>query len=251
MEDADKESLVEERQMDASIIVPCYNEEKRLPTDVFSDFMKKHREIAFLFVNDGSSDKTGEVLRKLCLEHPNAEYFELAQNSGKAEAVRQGMLQALVSKAPFIGFWDADLATPLEELPRMLASAKDSTLYVSGCRLLRLGTRIRRNPFRHYIGRVFATAASLYLDLPVYDTQCGAKIYAADVVSAVFRKPFVSEWCFDVEILRRMTRLYGRERIIADGLEFPLSCWEDKSGSKIRLWRVMKDLFRLLSLKDE
>ena len=235
MEDADKESLVEERQMDASIIVPCYNVEKRLPTDVFSDFMKKHREIAFLFVNDGSSDKTGEVLRKLCLEHPNAE----------------GMLQALVSKAPFIGFWDADLATPLEELPRMLASAKDSTLYVSGCRLLRLGTRIRRNPFRHYIGRVFATAASLYLDLPVYDTQCGAKIYAADVVSAVFRKPFVSEWCFDVEILRRMTRLYGRERIIADGLEFPLSCWEDKSGSKIRLWRVMKDLFRLLSLMDE
>ena len=237
--------------MDALIIVPCYNEELRLPTEAFASFMKNHQAITFLFVNDGSSDNTGAVLEKLCAVHPNARRLELLKNCGKAEAVRRGMLHAAKLPARFFGFWDADLATPLEELPGMLAATADSTLYVSGCRLLRLGTKIRRNPLRHYIGRIFATAASMYLDLPVYDTQCGAKLYAAETVSAIFQKPFVSEWCFDVEILRRLTKLYSKERIIRDGLEFPLCCWEDKSGSKIRPLIVIKDLFRLLFLKDE
>lgn len=236
--------------MDALIIVPCYNEEKRLPAKIFANFIKQHREITFLFVNDGSSDNTGKVLGGLCSAHPNAELLELPGNQGKAEAVRQGMLHAAKRKVRFIGFTDADLATPLEELLKMLLCARNSTLCISGCRFLRLGSKIKRHPARHFIGRIFATAASIYLDLPVYDTQCGAKFYAAETIEEVFQTPFVTRWFFDVEILKRLIRIYGRDKVIEDCFEYPLHCWEDKSGSKIRLFAVLKDFIRLLFSKN-
>ena len=232
--------------MNALIIVPCYNEEKRLPAEVFADFMKQHRELEFVFVNDGSSDGTGAVLKELCSAHPNAELLELPENKGKAEAVRQGMLHAAERDVRFIGFTDADLATPPEELTDMLFCTRESTLCVSGYRFLRLGGRIKRHPWRHFIGRIFATAASMYLDLPVYDTQCGAKFYASETIKKVFDQPFVTRWFFDVEILNRLLRIYGRDRIMEDCFEYPLHCWEDKSGSKIRFFAVLKDFIRLL-----
>lgn len=232
--------------MNVWIVVPCYNEEKRLPAEVFADFMKRHEKITFLFVNDGSTDDTGHVLQKLCAGCNNAKLLELSENCGKAEAVRQGMLRAAGSKARFIGFCDADGATPLEEFIDMLSLSRESTLMISGCRFLRLGGRIKRSPLRHFIGRIFATAASMYLDLPVYDTQCGAKLYASETVAAVFDKPFVTRWFFDVEILDRLILIYGKDRIMQDCFEYPLHCWEDKSGSKIRLGAVLKDFIRLL-----
>lgn len=232
--------------MNVLIIVPCYNEEKRLPTEVFADFMRRHEKITFLFVNDGSTDDTGSVLQKLCADCANAQMLELPENCGKAEAVRRGILHAAGSKARFIGFCDADGATPLEEFIDMLSLSRESTLMISGCRFLRLGGRIKRSPLRHFIGRIFATAASMYLDLPVYDTQCGAKLYASETVAAVFDKPFVTRWFFDVEILDRLLQIYGKERIIRDCFEYPLHCWEDKSGSKIRFGAVLRDFIRLL-----
>ena len=236
--------------MNALIIVPCYNEEKRLPAEVFSNFLKQHREIAFIFVNDGSSDDTGNILQELCSAHPNAELLELPKNKGKAEAVRQGMLQAVDRNVRFIGFTDADLATPLEELLDMLNCTKDSTLCISGCRFLHLGSKIKREPVRHFVGRIFATAASTYLDLPVYDTQCGAKFYASETIGKVFNTPFATKWFFDVEILKRLLRIYGKDRVIEDCFEYPLHCWEDKSGSKIRLFTVLKDFICLLLSKN-
>lgn len=238
--------------MDVLLIIPCYNEEKRLQTEVFNDFMNRHTEIKFLFVNDGSSDNTGEILQKLCSSHPDAKLLELPKNSGKAEAVRQGMLYADNFDTPFrfVGFLDADLATPLEELPAMLSYATESSICISGCRFSRLGGRIKRNPIRHFIGRIFATAASLYLDLPVYDTQCGAKFYTFDAIAGVFQKPFVTQWLFDIEILQRLIQIYGKERIIKDCFEYPLHNWEDKSGSKIKICAILLDLVRLIFFKE-
>ena len=221
-----------------------------MPADAFAGFMKIHPEMSFLCVNDGSRDNTGEVLKKLCAANPNAALLELTDNCGKAEAVRQGMLHAADTGVRFIGFLDADLATPPEELTGMLASAWESVLCISGCRLVRLGSAITRSPWRHFAGRIFATAASLYLNLPVYDTQCGAKLYAAEAVGSIFQKPFVTKWFFDVEILRRLLRLYGRERILADTLEYPLRSWADRAGSKIRFFPALADFIRLLLSKD-
>lgn len=236
--------------MKALIIIPCYNEEKRLPEKDFADFMEQHREISFLFVNDGSTDNTGEILKKLSSKFTNADMLELEKNCGKAEAVRRGMLHAAKSKVQFIGFFDADLATPLSELPGMLDCAEESTLYISGCRIMRLGSNIKRKFLRHIAGRIFATAASILLDLPVYDTQCGAKLYTAETVNRIFSRKFVTKWFFDVEILRRMIRIYGREQVISNAVEYPLHHWIDKDGSKIKIFVVLSDFISLLLSKD-
>src|SRR5690606_38221872 len=98
------------------------------------------------------------------------------------------------------------------------------------------GRAIERHAWRHYLGRVFATAASLALRLRVYDTQCGAKLFrASDRLAELFRDPFRARWIFDVELIarlirqRRGTALPGAESVI---YEFPLLEWRDVPGSK-------------------
>ena len=130
--------------------------------------------------------------------------LHLARNSGKGEAVRQGLLSALASDTELVGYWDADLSTPLDELPRFMKLLEERpTLHmVLGARVALLGRIIERYHIRHFTGRVFATAASIVLGLPVYDTQCGAKLFrASSELSAVLSSPFSNPWSFDVELL--------------------------------------------------
>ena len=232
---------------ECAIIVPCYNEARRLDLEQFSRFIEQHPEFLFLFVNDGSSDNTGKLLKKFCSNHPNSSLLELKKNCGKAEAVRAGMLYAKEFPVSFIGFCDADLATPLDEFCGMLALAQENTLFISGCRIMRLGSIIVRKTSRHLIGRVFATVASWHTDLPIYDTQCGAKIYHIRTVEKAFQRPFVTKWFFDVELLRRLISVYGREQVIDNSVEYPLHCWIEKSGSKLRLFDVLSDPLHMKS----
>ncbi len=233
-----------------AVVIPCYNEANRLDTDAFSSFIFCHPEITFIFVNDGSSDNTEHILRALCIRD-NAVCLNLTANSGKAEAVRKGMLHAnSTGKFDFIGFWDADLATGLDELVRMCNTIEEKTIYISGCRLLRLGGAIQRKLIRHILGRSFATAVSIHLDLPVYDTQCGAKLYKSECVNNVFARPFVTKWFFDVEILRRLINFYGKARVLSDSIEMPLYHWKDVEGSKLRYLTCLKDFFKLLTSKN-
>lgn len=233
-----------------AIIIPCYNEAERLELEQFSRFLEQHSEFSFLFVNDGSSDNTGALLKEFCSNYSNASFLELEKNSGKAEAVRTGMLHAKDLQVSFVGFCDADLATPLDEFCNMLALAMENTVFISGCRIMRLGSTIVRKTSRHLLGRVFATAASWHTGLPVYDTQCGAKIYHIRTIGNVFHRPFVTKWFFDVEILRRLINVYGKENIINNAIEYPLHCWIEKTGSKLRLFAVLWDFIRLLLTKN-
>ena len=234
----------------AVIVIPCYNEAERLKTERFSGFLAEHREISLLFVDDGSKDSTAEILNVLCREHVNADVLLLPENKGKAEAVRQGMLHAAGTNPPFIGFWDADLATPLSEVFPMLKKAEQGYIYVSGCRLVTLGRQIRRKVTRHFLGRIFATAVSCHLGLPVYDTQCGAKIFASGLAGDIFSRPFVTKWFFDVEILRRMINRYGRETVTEKSFEYLLDHWQDEKGSKIKYFSALKDFIHLLLTKN-
>lgn len=224
----------------ARIIIPCFNEEKRLDLGQFGHFGNSSPSIAFLFVNDGSTDETGRLLESLKASNPaKFSVMHLARNSGKGEAVRQGYLSAIDDRPDYIGFWDADLATPLDAIDQFieLAESRPELEMVMGSRVRLLGRRIERRTIRHYLGRCFATAVSITLDLAIYDTQCGAKLFrASGPIHALFQQPFISRWIFDVEIIARLIQsrrgrnLPQPEQVI---YEFPLTEWSDVAGSKL------------------
>jgi len=240
----------------AIIVIPCYNEEKRLDCASFQAFRNPSHTIKFLFVNDGSTDKTLQLLESL--RTSNSDRFgvlSLPKNQGKAEAVRQGILTALDFKPDYVGFWDADLATPLDTIPQFVdfAESRRELSMVVGARVKLLGREIQRKSSRHYLGRVFATAASAVLGLAVYDTQCGAKLFrVSPLVTDLFQQPFQSRWIFDVEVLARLVEITrGKEIPQADRIiyEFPLTEWRDIPGSKVRLYDFIKATWELYRIR--
>jgi glycosyltransferase involved in cell wall biosynthesis len=221
------------------VVVPCYNEASRLNARAFTQFRSNGHWVEFLFVNDGSTDGTLEMLRQLrCTSPDTVRVRDQQPNQGKAEAVRTGMLEALSADVDFVGYWDADLATPLAELPRFLDvfEARPDVDVVLGSRVKMLGREIDRHAWRHYFGRVFATLVSELLRMPVYDTQCGAKMFrCTQGLKRVLSEPFSTSWLFDVEIIARMIALNpaGTAAVARDLYELPLDEWRDVAGSKL------------------
>jgi dolichyl-phosphate beta-glucosyltransferase len=224
---------------DTTIVVPCYNEARRLPVDAFRAFAAAEPRVRYLFVDDGSTDETPLVLSRLVATAPDR-FQTIVQraNRGKADAVRVGMLSAFANGGRYAGYWDADLATPLSEIRRFIdvLEAHPDRDICFGARVQLLGREIHRTPFRHYIGRVFATAASVALRLPIYDTQCGAKLFrVSPAMRALFAEPFLGRWTFDVEIIARLTQQCAAEQRRPSDLmyELPLDEWRDIDGSKV------------------
>jgi glycosyltransferase involved in cell wall biosynthesis len=228
----------------ATIVVPCYNEARRLDLEAFSTFVAGDSKLDLLFVDDGSEDETAELLESLRARLPaRIGVLPLEENRGKAEAVRRGLLRALASGADIVGYLDADLATPVDEMARLLDVLRaGDTRVLLGSRVALLGRDIQRTAVRHYLGRVFASAASLVLRTTVYDSQCGAKLFRrTPALEAALRQPFLSRWLFDVELLGRILVPENGIPALAPGeiREEPLGVWTDIEGSKIRPWHFV------------
>jgi dolichyl-phosphate beta-glucosyltransferase len=244
------------------IVVPCYNEELRLPVDQFERFLGAS-DVRFVFVDDGSRDKTLDRLESLRQRHPERVFvLRSPANQGKAEAVRMGLNFALGTLAEgtlgedqgaaYAGFWDADLATPLDAIPQFMSifAARPDLDMVFGSRVKLLGRHVHRQTSRHYLGRVFATVVSVLLRLPIYDTQCGAKIFRLrPQTSGLIAEHFHTRWVFDVEILARYIRQQGSPQLAAQRIyEFPLDTWEDVGGSKVKpfdFFVALRDVIRI------
>jgi dolichyl-phosphate beta-glucosyltransferase len=220
------------------IIIPCYNEASRLRVPEFETFAAENPEFFFVFADDGSTDGTGEIITKSAARHPERiSCFSRGKNLGKAEIIRQACLEHHDGTA-YLGYFDADLATPLEELKKMwevIRSNRNCEMII-GCRHLRMGVIIERLLLRHYLGRIFATFASIILQIPVYDTQCGAKIFRASLSPYFFSRPFVSRWFFDIEILKRLLLIDTLNFNLHTIIEYPLSTWRGIEGSRLKLW---------------
>jgi glycosyltransferase involved in cell wall biosynthesis len=221
------------------IVVPCYNEERRLDVEQFAELARSGR-VRLLFVDDGSTDGTAAVLERLRASAA-VDVLTLRANVGKAEAVRRALTASGSLEHPLLGYYDADLATPPSELLRMLAllASRPDLEFVLAARVALLGRRIQRHAWRHYLGRVFATFASLLLHIPVYDTQCGAKVFrSSPAVREALATPFRSSWVFDVELIGRLLR--GSRSVAPVPLsafeEMPLRAWRDVPGSRLRLF---------------
>ncbi len=242
---------------DTIIIIPCYNEAARLQPEAFKKFAKLNPQFHFLFVDDGSADATVKVLENLHDANPiQLQLLELEKNQGKALAVQQGFHYAQQLPYKIIGFWDADLATPLSQLPLMreIFDQQTQLKMVFGSRVNLLGRNVERKIFRHYLGRIFATCAAFILELPIYDTQCGAKLFKSDFkLQQIFRDPFASKWCFDVEILARYIALIkggtDNDTKMKDIIyEFPLHQWQDVGGSKMKWYDFIKGPYQLFKI---
>lgn len=220
------------------LVIPCYNEEQRLPQDEIHAFLKTTDNVNLLLVNDGSTDKTIDVINKLKEQYPGVvEVCDLKENGGKAEAVRQGLQQSLKWKEfEWTGYWDADLATPLEEAVRFekVLIELDKKLAL-GCRHKRLGIAVEREFFRHIVGRIFTYFANAILGEAIYDTQCGAKMFKPEIIPTITKNKYVSKWFFDIEILIRLKKLKGYENLSQIGIEIPLNTWIEKGDSKVKL----------------
>lgn len=237
-----------------AIIVPCYNEAKRLNRQAFADYAVSNPNTSFIMVNDGSADGTWPLLRELGNKSGQQVIpVNLAANMGKAEAVRQGFCKAFEFDFTYIGYWDADLATPLNEINTFQeclgSSGKDM---VFGSRVRLLGRPIERVALRHYLGRLFATLASLILQITIYDTQCGAKLFRnTKELQMVFSKPFATNWIFDVELIARIIAIndyLNNPPIETSAVEYPLHQWSDIPGSKLRLPDFFKAAQELVSI---
>lgn len=236
---------------DLILVVPVYNEASRFDPAPWLAYLASHPDSALWFVDDGSSDATGAVIEAVRARSPGqVTVHRLPDNRGKAEAVRAGMTGALAATSRYAGFIDADLAAPLSEVSLLCAEldARPALTAAWGSRVKLLGREIVRSERRHYLGRVFATCASFALSLPVYDSQCGLKLFrnTADVCAA-FAVPFRSRWIFDVELLARLAASAGAE-VASRIREVPLQCWQERGASRLGLldWlRAPLDLMRI------
>ena len=226
---------------DTIVVIPCFNEAQRLGAGAFDRFARATHAVRLMLVNDGSRDATLQTLHELAARQPSrCTVVDLGANHGKAEAVRRGMLCALAEQPAFVGYWDADLATPLEAILdfRDVLVRRGEIDLVVGSRIPLLGHAIARRPVRRLLGRTFARVASTVLRLPLYDTQCGAKLFRnRPRTAAALAQPFTARWTFDVEILARLVRMHrdGGDRAPASSLyEFPLEQWRDVPGSKLK-----------------
>lgn len=239
------------------IIVPAYNEFNRLDTNKFQSFCDKNKNIHFLFVDDASKDDTVLKIRELINQDAASfSVLSLPRNLGKGEAVRNGMLESFKSQPIYVGFWDADLSTPLDEIPRFLEilNTQADIFLVTGARVRLLGRDIERRNLKHYLGRISATLISMLLGIPCYDTQCGAKIFRlTQVIRCIFSDPFTSKWIFDVEILSRFLKhartdsAYHPQQCV---YELPLLTWTDTIDSNVKAKDYLLSLYYLLKIRN-
>lgn len=224
-----------------AIIVPCFNEANRINSEKFKAFEKQNTTITFHFINDGSIDSTRLVLDELCRSSNCFNVLHLEKNVGKAEAIRQGILN-LDTNYDYVGYLDADLSTPLEEIERLFHYAKKHNKpFVMGSRIKRIGSDIDRRLKRHVSGRIVATIIDgFFLKMGIYDTQCGAKILEYQLAKKIFKEPFKTKWLFDVELILRTKIKYGNKYCLESIVEVPLLQWQDIGQSKITHWDILK-----------
>jgi dolichyl-phosphate beta-glucosyltransferase len=157
-----------------AVIIPCYNEEKRLPVSQIKELIE-NSDVDIYFANDGSKDNTVGIIQAIINIHPERCFlFDYKTNQGKANVVFKAVNQLnTLNKYEFIGYFDADFSTPVEEVIRLVKEIETSgSEFVFGSRILLLNSGIKRKTYRHYIGRTILTIINQKFSLEIYDTQC-------------------------------------------------------------------------------
>lgn len=227
-----------------SVIIPAYNEEKRLPktiaaTDLYLRKQPYHYEI--LVVNDGSTDKTVQVIQNLKSRIKNLMLVDNKENHGKGYVVRQGMLGA---KGKYRLFTDADNSTSIDQVESMLSEFEKGYDVVIGSRDIK-GAVLKppQGLLRRFLGEVFRVLRKLIVGLwDIQDTQCGFKVFSAKAAADIFPRLKINRWAFDVEILAVARKLGYNIK------EAPV-VWVNDPHSKVKLSGMIKMLFEMAQIR--
>jgi glycosyltransferase involved in cell wall biosynthesis len=210
-----------------SVVIPAYNESARLGASlgkILSYITAQGWAAEVIVVNDGSSDNTAEIVRRLSQENSGLRLVENPGNRGKGYSVRHGMLQA---SGRVVIFSDADLSSPIEEVPKLLQALDDGADIAIGSRWLRAELQTQRQPIhRQLFGRVFNLLLQITLGLQFRDTQCGFKAFRQRAAQEIFTLQRIERWGFDPEILYLARKLRFSVR------EVPVA-WAHSEGTRI------------------
>jgi len=223
-----------------SIIIPAYNEEKRLPDtleQVF-DFLKKQSFTSeVIVVENGSTDKTFEIAQGFMEQYNNL--CVIQSERGKGAAVRRGMLEA---KGIYRFMCDADLSMPVEEITKFIPPAVNNFDITIASREAKGAVRYNEPPYRHLGGRAINFLIQLFILPGLNDTQCGFKCFSAKVADDIFALQTLNGWSFDIEML------YVARRHQYKILEIPIH-WVHHPETKVNAVRdairMIQDIFRI------
>jgi glycosyltransferase involved in cell wall biosynthesis len=231
-----------------AIIIPCYNEEKRLSKAALEE-LHNTTHVDIYLCNDGSRDDTFAIIDGFANAMERCFAIQYSQNEGKANTIYKSV-NALIAKNEYthIGYFDADFSTPVSEMKRMLQRQEQvPSRFIIGSRVKLLNNDIQRKTHRHFIGRAIITLVNIRLKLGIYDTQCGAKLFPVTIATEGFTKPFKTSWLFDIELFIRLKK----KGLLTSGEEFPLRQWKDVDGSKLgwkTSFKILKELLILQKL---
>ena len=224
---------------DCTILVPMYNEEKRLPHFLPSlvAFVKKHRSYTLTLINDGSKDDSLSIAKKLTQQLKGIYIISYTPNRGKGGAIREGILH---TQTPYVLFIDADGSIQPEEIPRMRESLNKYDVVVGD--RYHPNSKLKRDPTRKIIGDLFNLLVWILFQYNIKDNLCGFKGFKRQAAHTLFRELKTTGWLFDVELFYRIRKkkysLY----------KTPIS-WEHQEGSKIKPLDPLKMFFQLLLLR--
>ena len=228
-----------------SIVIPAYNEEKRLPQTLRQvlDWIARgdfsFREV--IVVDDGSLDGTARVVEEFSKTDACLRLARNPGNRGKGYAVRNGMLEA---KGEWILYTDADLSTPIVEIEKLCRAAREQDAGVAiGSRAVdRSLVEVHQPAMRELSGRAFNLAMRAVTGLPFRDTQCGFKLYRADAARQIFSRQKQEGFSFDVEDLLIAKKLGVR------AVEVPVR-WANVEGTKVRLSQGIMSFLDLVKIR--
>jgi dolichyl-phosphate beta-glucosyltransferase len=221
-----------------SIVIPCYNEEARLPRTIeqIEQYLEgKHLSYELILVDDGSSDGTREVMDAAAERNRSVRLEALPRNRGKGRALAEGVA---VAKGSEVLVTDADLSTPIEELPKLQAEVDRGAGVAIASRAVK-GSRVEiSQPFyRVLMGKAFNLLVQAVLLPGIWDTQCGFKLFRADVAHEAFAELTTDGFGYDPEVLYRAKKRGVR---IA---EVPV-VWRNSAPTKVSPIKSSLDMFR-------
>jgi len=219
-----------------SIVIPSFNEERRLPPTLESIakyILERRRNTEVIVVDDGSSDQTAAVAESFRNRIPRLRVVSNGRNRGKGFSVRHGSLEAC---GEVVLFTDADLSSPIEEAEKLLAALKSHDVAIGSRAVDRSLIEVHESRFREFAGIVFNRIVRLMLGLPFVDTQCGFKAFRRERCRIIFEQQTIERFGFDPELL------YLARHHKLSIVEVPVR-WAHSPATKVNMMRDSVQMF--------